>query len=39
LRVLRVGSYVALYRPAEQGICVVRVFEGHREYPVLFAAE
>ncbi|MCH8044662.1 MAG: type II toxin-antitoxin system RelE/ParE family toxin [Planctomycetes bacterium] len=28
--------YVVLYLPAGDGIQVVRVFEGHRDYPALF---
>jgi plasmid stabilization system protein ParE len=28
--------YVAIYRPQENGICVLRVFDGRREYGSLF---
>ena len=36
LRVFRMGSHVVLYFPTTDGIHVVRVFEGHRDYPALF---
>ncbi len=39
IRIFSVGSYVVLYFPIEDGIRVVRVvrvFEGHRDYPAVF---
>jgi toxin ParE1/3/4 len=30
------GNYVVIYRPLDDGIDVLRVFEGHRDYPALF---
>ena len=36
IRIFRVGSHVVLYVPIESGIRVLRVLEGHRDYPALF---
>lgn len=36
IRVFRLGNYVAIYRPVEDGIDLLRVFEGHRDYPAMF---
>jgi len=36
LRVLAVGPHVVIYRPTEDGIRVLRIFDGRRDYPVLF---
>jgi toxin ParE1/3/4 len=36
IRIFSVGSYVVIYRPLEDGIRVLRVFEGHRNYPAFF---
>ncbi len=36
IRVFAFGNYVVVYRPLEDGIDVLRVFEGHRDYPALF---
>ena len=36
IRVFSVGNYVVLYFPVEDGIHVIRVCEGHRDYPTLF---
>jgi toxin ParE1/3/4 len=36
LRVFRVGNYVVAYQPAEDGILVIRVVDGRRDYPALF---
>ena len=29
-------NHVVIYKPSEDGIIVVRVFEGHRDYPAFF---
>ncbi len=36
IRVFSFRNYVVIYRPTEDGIGVLRVFEGHRDYPALF---
>jgi toxin ParE1/3/4 len=36
VRIFVVGSHVVIYRPLDDGIRVLRVFEGHRNYPALF---
>jgi len=36
VRLFSFGNYVIVYRPIEDGIDVLRVFEGHRDYPSLF---
>ena len=36
IRVFPFGNYVVIYRPLEDGIDVLRVVEGHRDYPALF---
>jgi toxin ParE1/3/4 len=36
LRILAVGPHVVIYRPLEDGIRVLRVFDGRRDYPALF---
>ena len=32
-------NHVVIYLPFDDGIYIVRVFEGHRDYPALFQAE
>ena len=39
IRTFSVGSYVVLYFPTENGIYVVRVFDGRRDYPTLFRSQ
>ena len=36
IRIFAFGNYVVVYRPLDDGIDVLRVFEGHRDYPALF---
>ncbi len=36
LRTFAVGPHVVIYRPLEDGIRVLRVFDGRRDYPALF---
>jgi toxin ParE1/3/4 len=36
IRVFSYGNYVVIYRPLDDGIDVLRVFEAHRDYPTLF---
>jgi toxin ParE1/3/4 len=36
IRVFSFGNYVVICRPQDDGIHVLRVFEGHRNYPTLF---
>ncbi len=36
IRIFSFGNYVVIYRPIDDGIDVVRVVEGHRDYPALF---
>ena len=36
IRLFPLGNYVVIYRPLRDGIDVLRVFEGHRDYPALF---
>ena len=36
IRVFSFHNYVIIYRPTEDGIDVLRVLEGHRDYPALF---
>lgn len=36
VRVFAFGNYVVIYRPLDDGIDALRVFEGHRDYPALF---
>lgn len=36
IRSFRVGNYVAFYEPADDGILVLRVFEGHQDYAAWF---
>ena len=38
VRLFSFGNYVVVYRPIEDGIDVLRVLEGHRDYPALFRA-
>ncbi len=37
IRVFRVGNHVVLYFPRTDGIYVVRIFEGHIDYPDVFS--
>lgn len=32
-------NHVVIYKPFDDGIYIVRVFEGHRNYPALFQAK
>ncbi len=36
VRLFSFHTYVVVYRPVQDGIAVLRVFEGHRDYPALF---
>jgi toxin ParE1/3/4 len=36
LRVLAVGPHVLVYRPLDDGIRVLRILDGRRDYPALF---
>jgi len=36
VRIFSFGNYVVVYRPLADGIDVLRIFEGHRDYPTLF---
>ena len=36
IRIFSFDNYVVIYRPTEDGIDVLRVLEGHRDYPALF---
>jgi toxin ParE1/3/4 len=36
IRIFPVGSYVVIYRPLEDGIHVLRILLGRRNYPSLF---
>lgn len=36
IRIFAFGKYVVIYRPLDDGIDVLRVFQGHRDYPTLF---
>jgi toxin ParE1/3/4 len=36
VRVFPVGSYVVIYRPLEDGIRIIRVLLGRRDFPALF---
>ena len=36
IRIFSFGNYVIICRPIDDGIDVLRVIEGHREFPALF---
>lgn len=38
IRSVAVGNYIVLYVPSADAIDVIRVLEGHRDIPAVFAA-
>lgn len=38
-RAMSIRPYVIVYRPAEDGVHVIRVVHGARDFPALFSAE
>jgi toxin ParE1/3/4 len=36
IRIFAVSPYVVVYRPLQDGIRVLRIFDGRRDYPALF---